>query len=196
MFAPRRQAQIRLLPRHRRLALHGDQPGDREAASGSPTISCSTSTTRRSSTWRTGRRAEDMRDKFLRALDRVAAELAGDQVGMTDQVCRPGARGARDSARGHLSRRHRLRPRDAALLQGAHPLGDPLPRTGRPHDVSRDPHRARHRRPGHQGDPGRRQRHRRELPDERPLRRRLRPLSRLHRRRDEHGPARTRARWR
>jgi benzoyl-CoA reductase subunit A len=30
-----------------------------------------------------------------------------------------------------------------------------------------------------------------ELPDERPLRRRLRALSRLHRRRDEHGPART-----
>ena len=34
---------------------------------------------------------------------------------------------------------------------------------------------------------------RHELPDERPLRRRLRPLPRLHRRRDEHGPARARA---
>ena len=36
-------------------------------------------------------------------------------------------------------------------------------------------------------------RHRDELPDERPLRRRVRPVPRLHRRRDEHGPARARA---
>ncbi len=53
-------------------------------------------------------------------------------------------------------------------------------------------HRARHRRSGHQGDPGRRRRHRHQLPDERPLRGRLRPLPRLHRRRDEHRPARAR----
>jgi hypothetical protein len=73
--------------------------------------------------------------------------------------------------------------------RGAHPLRDPLPRPGRARDV-----------PGTrtvldiggqdtkaiQVDGG----HRRELPDERPLRRRLRPLPRLHRRRDEHGPAR------
>ena len=36
-------------------------------------------------------------------------------------------------------------------------------------------------------------RHRRKLPDERPLRRGLRTLSRLHRRRNEHGPARARS---
>ena len=65
-----------------------------------------------------------------------------------------------------------------------------MPRARRPRDVSGHGHRAGHRRPGHQGDPGRPGRHRRELPDERPLRRRLRALPRLHRRRDEHGPAR------
>ena len=70
---------------------------------------------------------------------------------------------------------------------------DPVPRPGRARDVPGHRHRARHRRPGHQGDPGRPGRHRRELPDERPLRRRLRALPRLHRRRDEHGPARARA---
>ena len=100
---------------------------------------------------------------------------------------------ARHRSRGDLPGRHRLRPRHAAVLQGAHPLGDPLSRPRRAHDVPEDAHRARHRRPGHQGHPGRPQRHRRELPDERPLCGRLRALSRLHRRRDEHGPARARA---
>ena len=114
------------------------------------------------------------------------------------------ARGRRGPDQGHprhrhggdLHRRHRLRPRPPAVQQGAHPLGDPLPRARRPHDVPGDGDRARHRRPGHEGDPGRPAGHRRELPDERPLRGGLRALPRLHRRRDEHGAARARAAWR
>ena len=49
---------------------------------------------------------------------------------------------------------------------------------------------ARHRRPGHEGDPGGRAGHRHELPDERPVRGRLRALPGLHRGRDEPRPAR------
>ena len=51
-------------------------------------------------------------------------------------------------------RRHGLRARAAAVPQGADPLGDPLSRTRRARDVPGHAHGARHRRPGHQGDPG------------------------------------------
>ena len=39
--------------------------------------------------------------------------------------------------------------------EGAHPLRDPVPRPRRARDVSADGDRPRHRRPGHEGDPGR-----------------------------------------
>ena len=52
--------------------------------------------------------------------------------------------------------RHRLRPGAAALPQGADPLRDPVPRPRRARALPRHAHRARHRRAGHQGDPGRR----------------------------------------
>ena len=111
----------------------------------------------------------------------------------------PGVRAAvergRDGATSSVvgERRHRVRAGAAAVPEGADPLGDPLPRPRRPRALPGDAHRARHRRAGHQGDPGGRGRDRDELPDERPLRGRLRALPRLHRRRDEHGPARARA---
>ena len=78
----------------------------------------------------------EMKDKYLKALERVAAS-APEFGGLVGQISGPVRAGARDPARGNLSRRHRLRAGDAALLQGAHPLGDPLPRPGRPHHVSR-----------------------------------------------------------
>ena len=56
---------------------------------------------------------------------------------------------------GDLRRRHGLRARAAAVLEGAHPLRDPVPRPGRARDVPEHRDGARHRRPGHQGDPGR-----------------------------------------
>ena len=65
------------------------------------------------------------------------------------------------------------------------------PRARRAHHVSEDPHGARYRRAGHQRHPDRRRRHRRELPDERSLRGGLWTLSRLYRRRDGYGVART-----
>jgi hypothetical protein len=89
-------------------------------------------------------------------------------------------------------RRHRLRPPDAPLPQGGDPQRDPLPRPRRAR-FSRDPHGARHRRPGHQGDPGRRRWGGDLVPDERPLRRRLRALPGLHRRRAGARPPRARA---
>ena len=51
------------------------------------------------------------------------------------------SRACSTSARGDLRGRHRLRPRAAAVLQGAHPLRDPLPRPGRARHVPE--HRAR-----------------------------------------------------
>ena len=139
--------------------------------------------------------AGELSDKFRRALGRVLENGRLGQIGGSRHPEDDRGR-ARGRLGGNLSGRHRLRPRDAAVLQGAYPLGNPLPRPRRPHDVSADAHGARHRRPGHQGHPDRRARYRRQLPDERPLRGGLRPLSRLYRRRDEHGPARIRAPWR
>ncbi len=78
LFAPGRQAQVRLLPRHRRLALSRATPRRSRARRACPTTCCSTSTTSRSSRWRTGRRRVSSSDKFRRALGRV---LAAEQRG-------------------------------------------------------------------------------------------------------------------
>ena len=188
-----RAAQVRLLPGHRRVAL----PHPRRAA------------------LQGGGALLRPRAQRLRQVDHRGGEpaaLGGHEREVPEgarQVHRRrrqgGGRGGgrearqgdpRDPARGDLRGGHRLRAGAPPVPQGAHPLGDPLPRPRRAPHVPGHPDRARHRRPGHQGDPGRRERHRRELPDERPLRRGLRPLPGLHRRRDEHGPARARAPWR
>ena len=66
------------------------------------------------------------------------------------------ARRAGDRAARARRRRHRLRPCPAAVCQGTDPQRDPLPRPRRPRHVPGHRHRARHRRPGHQGHPGRR----------------------------------------
>ena len=87
-------------------------------------------------------------EKLRRALARVLAADAAVKTGSSD-VPKTIEFNARHRSRGNLPRRHRLWTGDAAILQGAHPLRNPLSWAGRPHDVSQDPHGARHRRPGH-----------------------------------------------
>ena len=117
------------------------------------TTTCSTCSTARSSRSRTAVRRLGRRH-LMAALERTFAALPEtrskrDGGGRADQA------GARHRDGGDLRRRHRLRPRTAALQQGAHPQRDPVPRPGRARDVPGHRHRARHRRAGHQGDPGR-----------------------------------------
>ncbi len=126
----------------------------------------------------------DFRDHIGDALRRVGNPAGPRRRG---RVC------GRQGPRAALHGRHRLRPRAAALPEGADPLRDPLPRPRGARDVPGHAHGARHRRPGHEGDPGGRAGHRHELPDERPVRRGVRALPRLHRRRDEPRPPRARA---
>ena len=72
------------------------------------------------------------------------------------------ARPGRVAATGHpgpfeMERRRWSAPATAVGCcspEGADPLGDPLPRPRRAPDVPEDGDRARHRRPGHGGDPG------------------------------------------
>ena len=93
----------------------------------------------------------NLSDKFRRALDRVLASDTSVQSS-ADKSARDHRERARYRSGRKLSRRHRLRSRHLAVFQGAHPLGNPVPRARRAYDVSEDAHGAGYRRPGHQGD--------------------------------------------
>ena len=185
----RRQAQERLLPRHRRQPVPGRSARTVSKDAGTRYDFLLNVFDRSIIEVENRVYADSIRRHLLAALEQHVRRPAGNggaaHPGRGADQGHPGHRDGRD-----LRGRHRLRPRAPAVLEGACALGDPVPRARRARDVSRHGHRAGHRRPGHQGDPGRPGRHRRELPDERPLRGGLRALPRLHRRRDEHGPAR------
>ena len=78
--------------------------------------------------------AGDLSDKFRRALARVLAADSAIKTGVERRTA-DDREHARHRPGGDLSGRHRLWPRHAAVLQGAHPLGDSLPRPRRAHDV-------------------------------------------------------------
>ena len=165
-------------------------PRRSRATPGCPTSFCSTSTTSRSSRWRTGRR---------RATSATSSAARSPASSLQTARSRPGRPTCRRRSSDTLgidleetylvgtgygrvtlpfSKEH-IRSEILCHGLGAHMM---YPNTRTVLDIGGQDTK------GIQVD---RQRHRRELPDERPLRRRLRPLSRLHRRRDEHGPART-----
>ena len=182
----RRAAPERLLPRRGRRRLRGRRGAGlraRASALRAPDRACSTG---RSSTSRRGSPPATSQPLLRRRAG------PGGRADSRSRARRAGARPPREppgSDRGGL-RGHRLRPADPALPQGGDAQRDPLPRPRRPPGLPGHAHRARHRRPGHQGDPGRRPRRGHLLPDERPLRRRVRPLPRLHRRRAQPRAAR------
>ena len=114
---------------------------------------CSTPMTSPSSRSKTARRA----GASPRISQRASGPRSPIQLGQARDLCRSSDRArAWHRAGRDLARGHGLWPRHAALLEGAYPLRDPLPRPRRTHDAPGDPHRARHRRAGHQGHPDRR----------------------------------------
>ena len=181
---PRRGAQVGLLPRHRGIALH-EPRGSGGPRGGHPLRNDAEHL--RQVDHRRGEPGRPGRDRGVPDAERAHPLARLRRRGGR----RPGRgafgprKGPRDRAGGDVRGRDRLRAGPAPLPEGAHPVRDPLPRPGGPHDVPRNPHGPRHRRAGHEGDPDRRERHRDELPDERPVRRGVRPLPRLHRGRDE-----------
>ena len=88
--------------------------------------------------------------------------------------------GRRPGREVELRRRHRLRPVPGDLRQHAGDR-DQLPRPRRGAHVPRHPHRGRHGRTGHQGDPRQPDRRDPRLLHERQVRRRHRPLPRRRR---------------
>ena len=186
----RRQAQVGLLPRHRRLALPLRIAEEVARDAGMPYDLLLNVYDKSIIEVENRPPAGDSSDKFRRALGRVlqtdmpVKSAAADIQKMIEDALAIELEETYMVGTGYgrvtlpFSKEH-IRSEILCHGLGAHVM------------YPQHAHGARHRRPGHQGDPGRPQRDRRELPDERPLRGRLRPLSRLHRRRDEHGPART-----
>ena len=130
----RREAQVGLLPRHRRQPVPRHRR-DRGQGIGHPL---------RLPAQRLRPLDHRGREPRLRRLDpapparRARAHLHGaardgvaTRAGRSADQGHPRHRDGRD-----LRRRHRLRPGAAAVLQGARPLGDPVPRARRARDVS------------------------------------------------------------
>ena len=100
------------------------------------TTCCSTSSTGRSSRSRTASTATRCVRNLRRALDRTFEALPEAAVLVPPQSARRSTASLDDRSRGDLRGRHRLRSRAAAVLEGAHPLRDPVPRPRRARDVS------------------------------------------------------------
>ena len=150
----RRQAQVGLLPRHRRQPVPRHRRGGGQGSRHALRLSCSTCSTARSSRsrtastatrsgatcWRRWSAPSSRCPRRRRAATQVEAPIKGILDTELEETYVVGTGYGR--ARLPFSKEH-IRSRD------------PVPRPGRARDVPGHGDGARHRRPGHQGDPGR-----------------------------------------